>query len=50
MMLLVGIVLLEMIKSGGYAGDAEEEEKEVHACLLSLGVCHGGRPYSFTLS
>jgi len=36
MMLLVGIVLLKMIESGGYASDAEEEEKEVHACLLRL--------------
>ena len=27
---LVGIVLLEMIESSGHAGNAEEEEKEVH--------------------
>ena len=30
MVLLVGIVLLEMIESSGHAGNAEEEEKEVH--------------------
>jgi hypothetical protein len=30
MVLLVGVVLLEMIESSGHAGNADEEEKEVH--------------------
>ena len=40
-MLLIRIALLEVVKSSGYRGDAEKEEKEVHEVLLMLKAAAG---------